>query len=595
MGEDVRKAIHLVRDLHYSHRKAADATGVTRSVLEKYLKKPDEEIPEVLSQGRFKPVFNEEQEQQIVAYCHDLANRFYAMTRKSLGQLAYNLAVENQLSHPFQNGTAGEEWISSFLIRHQKELSVRTGTPTSLIRITSFTKAVVYRFFDQLESIIQEKNYTAATIFNADETGVSIVPNKAPKRIARTGVRTVPIMTPAERGQLVTVMCCASAQGQFIPPMFVFPNKCKDTDISLSPSGSLYTYSKKGWSTSDTFCVWLKHFRNNATPSKTTPVLLIVDNHGSHISYQAVKFAAKNNIDILTLPPHTTHKLQPLDICFFSPLKSRYAHALTDWQSKNRGLVPRTDIIPWIIKPAYEECCKETTIINGFNKTGIWDKQLGRPNRTVFEDSEFADTVADTSVPNAAADDQVPEVNPPAQDFQGRQYRAATDEREPDGNSSFSRNDAITSLVPYYGSSTDDENDDDAEENFDIISVGIQVDLEDLIHFSEGEVQSATDEIEVLLPSSTHAVGTHVQGINPWDLDKPGTSAQRVEPQRKSRVKGSSELVTSVGHIAKLQEKERQKRKKTSSDSEEAATTRSMSKASKRVLRSESKSGSSSQ
>ncbi|CAG7820157.1 unnamed protein product, partial [Allacma fusca] len=388
-GEEVRRAIHLAKDLNYFHSKAAEATGVTLSVLKKYWKSVDDNYV-VLSQGNFKPVFNEEQEKQIIAYCNDLANRF-TMTKQSLGQLAFKMAEENQLTHPFKNGTAGADWISSFLIRHQKELSVRIGTPTSLVRITSFTKSAVYRFFDQLEEIIGEKNYNDTTIFNADETGVSIVPNKGPRRSAKTGVGTIPVMTPAERGQLITIMCCASANGQFIPPMFVFPNNCKDKDISRSPPGSLYTYSNKGWSTSHTFCVWLKHFRNHATPSKTTQVLLIIDNHGSHISYQAVKFATKYNIDILTLPPHTTHKMQPMDISFFKLLRKRYGQALEDWLAKNTGLKPRTDNIRCIIKTAYQNSCKESTMINGFRKTGIWDNDLGRPNRYVFADTEFSD------------------------------------------------------------------------------------------------------------------------------------------------------------------------------------------------------------
>ncbi|CAG7821094.1 unnamed protein product, partial [Allacma fusca] len=177
LGENVRQAIYLVRNQQMSHQAAADATGVTKSVLQRYLKKNDDEIPDVLSQGSYKPVFNDQQEKQIVAYCHDLADRFYAMTRKSLGELAFQLAEENKLPHRFKNGTAGNDWISAFLIRHQEELSYRTATPTSLVRITAFTKAAVFRFFDQLEAIIEEKGYTADTIFNADESGISIVPS----------------------------------------------------------------------------------------------------------------------------------------------------------------------------------------------------------------------------------------------------------------------------------------------------------------------------------------------------------------------------------------------------------------------------------
>ncbi|CAG7817173.1 unnamed protein product [Allacma fusca] len=409
-GEEVRKAIYLVTELQCSHRKAAEATGVTRSVLERYLKKDDSEIPEVLSQGSFKPVSSKEQEKQIVAYCHDLANKFYAMTRKSLRMLAFNLAEENKLTHPFRNVTAGDEWISSFLIRHHTEFSVRTGTPTTLIRITSFTKSAVYRCFDHLEMAIADKNYSAATIFNADETGVSIVP----------------------------------------------------------------------------------------------------------------------------------------------------------------------------------------------------DNDLGRPNRHVFIDSDFADTKTET--PTTAAQDTNPAMLLPEQ----HTVNPLLDNNEQVvmvlGSSSllsetlqvelvpnFVRNDTVRSLVPYYGSSTDDDEEDD---DFHMISVGVQVNLLDFIHFTDDEIRDSQQETDVVLPISNITTGQLSQqrsDVSPRDLYKPGTSTSTMGSKRKPRAKGSSELVTSKDYIQRLQAMEEQKRKKNSSDSEEGVTTRSKTKAASRVLRSNSRSGSSSQ
>ncbi|CAG7828863.1 unnamed protein product [Allacma fusca] len=50
------------------------------------------------------------------------------------------------------------------------------GTPTSLIRLTSFTKTAVYEFFHQLEDLVTVNGFTAAGLFNCNETGVSLVP-----------------------------------------------------------------------------------------------------------------------------------------------------------------------------------------------------------------------------------------------------------------------------------------------------------------------------------------------------------------------------------------------------------------------------------
>ncbi|CAG7724212.1 unnamed protein product, partial [Allacma fusca] len=290
---------------HHSEREAASTFGITRSVLQRWKRRDRDTIPKELSQGSIKPVFTEDQENTILKFVFELAERFYAMTRKSLAELAFNLAEANQLKHKFKDGIAGEDWVASFLERHCDVLSPRTGTPLSLIRITEFTKKNVYRFFDQLEDIIARKGYLAEQIYNVDETGLSVVASRPPAVLARRGVRSVPVLVSVERGQLVTFTCAANAQGRFIPPMFVLPKSSRYVDTTSAPIGSLFFKTSKGWSTTDAFCRWLKHFRIHAAENCRTPILLILDNHSSHISYLAVKYCMENNIELLTLPPHT--------------------------------------------------------------------------------------------------------------------------------------------------------------------------------------------------------------------------------------------------------------------------------------------------
>ena len=57
-----------------------------------------------------------------------------------------------------------------------------------------------------------------------DESGFTTV-QKPDKVIAEKGSRVVGKATSAERGQLVTVICCMNAIGTYVPPMFVFPRK----------------------------------------------------------------------------------------------------------------------------------------------------------------------------------------------------------------------------------------------------------------------------------------------------------------------------------------------------------------------------------
>ena len=69
-----------------------------------------------------------------------------------------------------------------------------------------------------------------------------------------------------------------------------------------------------------------------------------MDGHSSHITANVIAFCMEHAIDLLILPPHTSHVLQPLDMSVFSPLKRALA-AETDALS---GLSPtRIQRVEW--------------------------------------------------------------------------------------------------------------------------------------------------------------------------------------------------------------------------------------------------------
>jgi hypothetical protein len=46
--------------------------------------------------------------------------------------------------------------------------------------------------------------------------------------------------------------------------------------------------------------------------------LLILDGYISHVSVEVVQEARRAGLDLLTLPSHTSHALQPLDVSIFN-------------------------------------------------------------------------------------------------------------------------------------------------------------------------------------------------------------------------------------------------------------------------------------
>ncbi|GFS80810.1 DDE-1 domain-containing protein [Trichonephila clavipes] len=65
----------------------------------------------------------------------------------------------------------------------------------------------------------------ASSTYNADESGLPTVPNKLPMMVSRTGSRSVSKIVSAERGRNVTIICCISATGFYLPPFLIFARK----------------------------------------------------------------------------------------------------------------------------------------------------------------------------------------------------------------------------------------------------------------------------------------------------------------------------------------------------------------------------------
>ncbi|KAK7465246.1 hypothetical protein BaRGS_00037583, partial [Batillaria attramentaria] len=105
-----------------------------------------------------------------------------------------------------------------------------------------------------------------------------------------------------------------------------------------APPGSVITGNDSGCMTQEKFLEWLQHFINTVRPSVENKVLLILDGHSSHTgSLAAIDLARENGVVMLGLPPHTTNKLQPLDVSFFRPLKTHFLQAQETWLRNNPG------------------------------------------------------------------------------------------------------------------------------------------------------------------------------------------------------------------------------------------------------------------
>ncbi|XP_045035975.1 uncharacterized protein LOC116932523 [Daphnia magna] len=268
--------------------------------------------------------------------------------------IAYSFATANRISTP-QNWSkhekASQDWLSFCLKRNP----IRKPEQTSQARAAGFNKA-----------------FKPHQIWNGDETNTPTVV-QPPKVIACKGTRQVQQTVSAERGTNVTMLAFISASGTTVPPVFGFPRK--KVLPPMYESGPLVCIGlahDSGWMTGPKFFKALQHFHGYVKSSTTNPVLLLLDNHSSHLVYQAVSFAKGNDIVILTFPPHCSYVLQPCDISVFGPFKKSFGKNQNDWLHTHPGERIAIRNIAQLSNGPFQSTFTQINIISGFKASGIF-------------------------------------------------------------------------------------------------------------------------------------------------------------------------------------------------------------------------------
>lgn len=366
----------------------AKDTGIPRTSLRrKVAQLKDNKDAEIATNYSKSQIFSKTEEKELADYLEKCSKMFYGLTTRATKELAYEMAVLNHMKVPAsweESKRAGKEWLLGFLRRHP-ELSIRQPEATSLARATAFNKHNIDQFFDLLQNTYETLHVEGRQIFNLDETGFTTV-QKMPKVVASKGVKQIGQMTSRERGELVTVCGIVSATGIALPPVFIFPRKrFQQHMMTGAPDGSLGLVTDNGWMTSEKFVSVMEHFVKHVQPSERNPVVLVLDNHESHLSLQALTYAKENHVHIITLVPHTSNKTQPLDRTVYGPVKAFFNDKATSWMVSNPGKTITIYNIAELVNYAWTRGATPANITSGFKASGVWPL-----DRNVFPEYYFA-------------------------------------------------------------------------------------------------------------------------------------------------------------------------------------------------------------
>lgn len=348
----------------------AEKYGVPRSTLQGRLRG---RLPHSEARQRDQRL-SPEQENFLAQWClHEEASG-RAPTRQRVSSMGNSILAEGG-----QDRALGKRWIDRFLKRNP-QIKSKPSDQLERERARGSTRPAFEQFFDLLERLVAEKKIEPRNIANMDEHGVQEGESKAGKVIGDS-IASRAYVTSSDATTWVSIIECGTAEGRRLTPCVVFTGASlqgqwfsQNFEKEKELPGWKYDYSTTGWSNATIALKWLKeiYLPETLPENRGEWRLLVLDEHSSHTTDEFLRLAYLHKVQLLFLPPHTSHKTQPLDRSVFAAVKQYFregAALLADFSgsapvNKQRFLRNYRD--------ASARGVRSANLRSGFRQTGIW-------------------------------------------------------------------------------------------------------------------------------------------------------------------------------------------------------------------------------
>ena len=127
---------------------------------------------------------------------------------------------------------------------------------------------------------------------------------RKPQVVTKLDTKKVRVICSGNKYQ-ITVVACTSVTGHILLPMIIFEGKnVKREWLHNEVTGTVYAMGDKGWINTPLFNEWFDHFLRHPPPGRL--LLLLLDGHSTHYELDTISKAMKQQIIILSLPPHSS-------------------------------------------------------------------------------------------------------------------------------------------------------------------------------------------------------------------------------------------------------------------------------------------------
>lgn len=323
-------AIESVRSQDLTLREAAVKFGIPKSTLHDRLSDKN-----TYEQAGRPLALSPEIEKKLSQMCKHLAEGGFALTplefRRQAAAIVRALQTKNgEQKSDTENSPSimSTDWAKGFKKRNPECAFLKPRGRVKNVQLTREEQiAAVESFFRAFDRLNLELKLTKIQVWNEDETGST--QREQPAYVAGHVTQKTIAARTSSNAKHITMAVCICADGSVAPPLFVCKGNSLDSAaLDRAPKDSLIISSPSGFITEDIFVEWLQHWADYARQKTNLPLVLIVDNHTSHVGLRAAEVAEKNGVHLLALPSNTTDLLQPLDVGMFRTFKANVRQAL---------------------------------------------------------------------------------------------------------------------------------------------------------------------------------------------------------------------------------------------------------------------------
>lgn len=307
------------------------------------------------------------EESVIVRHILDLDSRSFPPRISCVEDMANRILADRNGGH------VGKNWTSNF-VRRQPELSTRFNRRIDYQRVQSEDPDVYNAWFRLVRNTIDKYGIVDEDIYNFDETGFTMGQISSEMVVTSSERRNRPRTIQQGNREWVTVIQGVSSYGYAVPPYIIVAGKNHLSswyENSPLPYDWVIAVTQNGWTTNERGLDWIQHFdQHTKVRTKGTYRLLVLDGHESHHSTDFELWCKQNNIITLCMPPHSSHKLQPLDVGCFRALKRSYGAEIEKLMRASITHVSKEDFFPAFCT-AFRTAITESNIRGGFRGSGL--------------------------------------------------------------------------------------------------------------------------------------------------------------------------------------------------------------------------------